>query len=371
MKWWPNHFLQRGTQFSDFWKNYFNSGKRNMLFVMGKGFDSRMNYGISQMLEINSDCDLTCMVVNLLEGEFSPSQAFAEDAERNFSQLNKILGKRNNLMQFDLQMMEGSRRVGGRKAALLFADHNILKPYTDIVVDISAMPRNVYFPLIKQILNLLDSDENKIMKNLHVIVAEEFSLDIKISAKELDENASYMFSFSGSMELEALAETPVIWFPILGEGKQEQLNIIYKFLKNNVRNLEIEVCPVIPFPARNPRRVDDLIIQYHLFFENHEVEQRNIIFADEQNPFDVYRQIRDAGIHYKEALEPLSGCRKVITATSSKLLSLGALMAAEEGDMAVAYVGAQGYTLNKTESKDNPEVGFELFEVWIAGEPYC
>lgn len=231
----------------------------------------------------------------------------------------------------------------------------------------------VFFPLINQILIVLaynDIREKKI--NLHVVVAEDFSQDIRTSAKELDENASYMFSFFADMELESHADSPIIWFPVLGEGKQIQISTIYKLLEPRIFNREIEVCPVLPFPSRNPKRVDNLIMEYHRFFVEHNIESRNVIFADEQNPFDVYHQIRNAGLHYDVALEPLGGCRKVVSATSSKLLSLGALMAAREGKMAVAFVGSQGYTLDKKEKEKESAIGddCELFEIWINGEPY-
>lgn len=227
IKWWPDHFLQRGNEFDFFWKEYLNSSQKNILFILGKGFDPRMNCGITRILRVESNCKLTCMAINFQEGEFSPSRAYMDKVSYNFEQLKHLLSGRHTLINKELKMIEGKRRIGGRKAAELFADKEILSPYTDIVVDISAMPRNIYFPLINQILMLLDKADIKEQgKNLHVIVAEDFSQDIKISAKELDENASYMFSFSANMELEDSAETPLIWFPLLGEGKQEQINEI-------------------------------------------------------------------------------------------------------------------------------------------------
>jgi len=371
LRWWPHNFLQSGDGFDQFWQSYLHAGDRNILFILGKGFDSRMNCGIEKILGFKERLKLTCMMINIQEGEFSPSRAYLHEVEDNYCKLKKLLEDRCDLIEEDLAMLKDTRRVGGRKAAVLFTDENLLLPYTDVVVDISAMPRNIYFPLIKQIDNLIQNMVHKgLGKNLHVIVAEEFIRDIRIR-QELDENASYMFSFSGGMELEGNADTPIIWFPILGEGKQEQLDIVYKLLEISVKNKEIEICPVIPFPARNPRRGDDLIVQYHEFFERHEVESRNIIFADEQNPFDVYRQICNAAMHYEEALKPLEGCRNIISAMSSKLLSIGALIAAKERDMAVAFVGAQGYSLDEESNNQLLDVEWELFEVWVSGEPYC
>lgn len=361
--WWPDNFHCKGEKFESFWQEYLNIGKKRILYILGKGFDVRMNVGISKLISYNQSVDLDCYVVMYNEGIGNPSIQNQSLADDNFSDLEKILTARAKIHIADLQIPDGNHKIQGRRAAELFSNKNDVCDYTDIVVDISALPRNIYFPMISQLIKLCKEE------NLHVIIAENSGLDINIKARELDENANYMFSFSGNMELIGSEQLPIVWFPVLGEGKSLQLEIILKTIRNNLPLETLEICPILPFPAQNPRRVENLIDEYHRFLlEEFKVEPRNIIYAEEQNPFDVYRQIRDAGSRYDEAFHPLGGCRKVVSALSSKLLSLGALMAAQEGQMAVAYVGAQGYE-HKFGSSTTLTT-HELHGVWLTGEPY-
>ena len=58
----------------------------------------------------------------------------------------------------------------------------------------------------------------------------------------------------------------------------------------------------------------------------------------------------------------------IISAHSSKLLSLGALLAAcDRPEVAMAHVEAQGY---QVDGKLTPPLDAVLYEIWIAGEPY-
>ena len=50
--------------------------------------------------------------------------------------------------------------------------------------------------------------------------------------------------------------------------------------------------PVLPFPSKNPRRSDNLMQEYHEFFTDHHLTSaQNFTYADEQNPFELYRKI--------------------------------------------------------------------------------
>ncbi len=102
---------------------------------------------------------------------------------------------------------------------------------------------------------------------------------------------------------------------------------------------------------------------------------RKVIFlffqSAEQNPFEVYRQIHQTVKHYNEALKPLGGCKVAISALSSKLLSIGALLAAYElkgakFSIGIANVEAQGYQIEG----DTESIKAELFTLWLIGDCY-
>ena len=99
------------------------------------------------------------------------------------------------------------------------------------------------------------------------------------------------------------------------------------------------------------------------------MEPRNILYAAEKNPFEVYRQIYRTSIHYYDALDAVDGCRVVVSAVSSKLLSIGALLASYELKqkgyrIGISNVESQGY---KMESP--PEYTAYQEELFSCGSP--
>src|SRR5262249_28573925 len=160
--------------------------------------------------------------------------------------------------------------------------------------------------------------------NLQVVVCENPELDSIILAEGVMDPAPISGFISGLTQDARPAEVRV-WAPVIGEGQGAQLEALYHYLEPH------EICPVLPFPARNPRRADSLIIEHRqLLFERMEVEPRNIIYADETNPFDVYRALCRLNARYGEAIAPLGEAKIVTSVHASKMLSLGVLLASWE-----------------------------------------
>lgn len=86
----------------------------------------------------------------------------------------------------------------------------------------------------------------------------------------------------------------------------------------------------------------------------------------------MYRQIHDAVVHYDTVLGPLGDYRFVISPMSSKLMSIGALLAAYELTyergirQEIALVGASKYYFERPSGPRRPD----LFTVWVSGECY-
>ena len=164
-----------------------------------------------------------------------------------------------------------------------------------------------------------------------------------------------------------------MWFPLLGENQRVQLARIYDLIN------PAEICPLLPSPSMDPRRGDNLVIEYReLLFDRLRVETRNFIFASETNAFEAYRQLRRAILHYAEALEPFGGSNAVISANSSKLLSVGALLAAYELNVqdgaellsrmlrhTVMMVNASSDDLDRLASESR------LQGLWLSGDCYA
>jgi hypothetical protein len=134
--------------------------------------------------------------------------------------------------------------------------------------------------------------------------------------------------FSGAMHAESVRDWPLVWFPILGENRVSQLQ---KLMTLAEIPDSAEICPVLPHPSFNPRRADDLLVEYTTpLFESRKTPTTNILHVHESNPFEAYRQLLRAMQRYKDSMKVLGGCRLVVTPLGSKLVTLGAGLACFE-----------------------------------------
>ncbi len=375
---WDPYFIRRGSQFYSFWEEYLQSGNRELLCVLGLGFDPRMCTAMRALLAAGGDGLRGCLLVEFDEGPDSPSVRHASLVSDNLAALEQLLGEGRDLQTKQVRMWSGDgpgrRRVGSRSAAQVFSDVSDFEGFTDIAIDVSALPRGICFSLIGKALYILHKAKRNQpglqLPNLHVLVTEDAALDQRIRYVGIDETAGYVHGFGGDLEAEATAGTPQVWIPILGEGQRGQLERIYTLVNPD------EICPVLPSPSFNPRRADQLLIEYReLLFDQWRVEPKNIIYASEQNPFEAYRQIHEAVLHYNQALKALRGCKAVVSALASKLLSIGGLLATYELKKAgisvgLAHVEAQGYEIAEPENSESVDHQQELFTLWLAGDCY-
>ena len=358
---WENYVLGRGPELTAFWQNRLCEPK-DILYVLGKGFDPRMCDGAELIMASGGKGKRDFLAVGFDEGPSSASQAYAANTEANWKKLSGIANGHGTLTTKEIAMWSGDgRRIGSRSAAYLFDKETDISGYTDIVVDISALPRGLYFPIVAKILHLIDR-MNGIKPHLHVFVAENPSIDAQIRDEGIDEAAEYVHGFGGGLAMEAGGPDPKVWIPLLGEGQATQLERIHELVTPD------EICPVMPFPSLDPRRPDNLLLEYReLMFDRLFVEPGNFIYASERNPFDVYRQVRRAILQYRSALEPLGKCKAVISAQSTKLLSVGALLVAYElkQDVAIANIESQGYAMGPLGQCPASEV----FGLWLTEAP--
>lgn len=375
LRWDPYALIRGNEEVSDFIGNHFENENR-VLYILGKGFDPRMNLGLKKLLQIRPELNIRCLLIEFDEGKNSYSLNYQDYVNDNYAELQK-LGK--PITEKNIKLLDGTgnkrRRVGDKGVSTLINNYTEISDYTDIIIDISSLPRGIFFSLIGTILAVVQHAETSLnpvhSQNVFVLTSENVKLDAEIAEEGIDEELNYPHGFSGGVELSL--QNPKIWFPILGEGKYTQIQKAYSKLTPH------EICPLLPFPSRNPRRSDDLILEYHrLIFDELRIERQNIMYAPEQNPFEVYRTLYSAIRNYDSALSILNGCRAIISTFSSKLLSIGALLAAYQLhnmddpplNVGILNVDAQGYRI-KDEKRFKSLVGeTEIFISWLLGEPY-
>jgi hypothetical protein len=367
---WSTYARASGTDLETFFAEHFNGSSRSLCFIMGRGFDPRMVTAIRSMRRV---CPLLPVHVILLtfdEGELSPSRKYDEVVQGNMKVLMETIDEKDISVRTLSMFSAERRRITARSAEALFKDIAEFKDFSDIVVDVSALPRSVFMPVIAKLLHLIDGSSLE-APNLFVLADENVRLDSVIVEEGLDEEADYVHPFRGDAERESTAAKPRVWFPLLGENQGNQLRKIADLVKPS------EVCPLLPAPSRNPRRGDDLVIEHREFlFDSLRVDPRNFLYASEDNPFEVYRQLMLAISHYGTTLEPLGGANAILTATSSKLLSIGAVLAAYElkkskTRIAIAHIEAHGYAIavQLDELHRISEDGVTHC-LWLAGECY-
>ncbi|MDG7006667.1 MAG: hypothetical protein JRN06_00315 [Nitrososphaerota archaeon] len=368
---WGVYFQARGSEFREFWDDFLKARRRSILYIMGIGFDPRGTMGLEAVKKAG-DFDLECLAMKVDEGQSSPSRRYQELTDENESRIKELAGPKFEQRKISMWSQDG-RRIGPRSAATTIQDLSGYPNCTDIVVDISSLPRGLYFPLVGKLLYLVDAKnigrDPDMMTNLHVIVAENAEMDTLITGAGVDENASFVPGFTGTLVAESSSETPKIWIPILGEKRTVQFERIYDLVQPT------EICPVLPSPSTNPRRGDNLMLEYRdLLLEKLKVDPNNFTYVSEQNPFETYRHIRSIIARYDVSLEALGGCQVIISALSNKLPSIGALLAAYEmkntsRGVGMAYVDSQGYTIEGDLESTKGQT--RLWELGIAGEFYA
>ena len=333
---------------------------------MGGGFDPRMCFCLDLIVNDNCCAKLDCLLLDLGGNDGSISSDLQSRVVQNNSELKRMMEGRGILKEEKLKMEDETGRVIGSRSVVGIVNNYDFDQHTDIIVDISSLPLNIYFPLIGRILNILD--ERKLGINLHVVVAENVRMDQCIKNDGLSDDATYLYGFGGNLELESETVNPLVWIPILGEDQSAQLEPIKDLTRPS------EICPVLPSPSIDPRRGDKILLESRDLIDLLSIESGNIIYASERNPFEVYRQINKTIEYYRTALKPLGDARFAISPLSGKLMSMGALLVAyEEGvsnkkTVGIAHVESSGYTM---QDNCNDLMSFcKPFSLWIFGDCY-
>ncbi len=364
---WNTNVLLKNDQVDELWSKHFDK-ERVSLFILGKGFDPRMNIGITKFMKHAKTASVDCLLLDFDEGDLSSSKQYQPIVDENFETLKLIVpSDRIRIEKIKVWSETNKRRIGDRMAADLFSDENSLTNYSDIILDISALPRGIYFSLLAKLITIVDSCSPT--PNLFVLTTENSALDYKISEEGIEQDLDYQYGFAAN--LESTVQLPVLWLPLLGENKNEQFNKANEHIKPQ------EVCPILPFPAIDPRRSDNILIHHReSLFDGLRIVPQNILYASEQNPFEVYSKLVATFQKYETSFKVLGGCRAVISSFSSKLLSIGALLAAYEllyhmgKKVNILNVDSLGYTIEDVNSAKKLKDESEVFVTWLTGEPY-
>lgn len=339
---WNHYVFRRGKGVHELWDRMHHKGKLRLLYIAGRGFDVRAQAVMKQYVANlkASGCEVvSAKLVLLAFTGYALEQDVQDLTEENAAALEQMFSP---LGPVEVVTMGGSSDGEddiGASNALRLATQEVLAhiaDQTDVVLDVSSLPRMTYLALLTGILTKLIPSRSVVAGQPHplaangvsfqVLVAEDSRLDGLIRAEDPSNELVQIPGFSGAFHAETVKDWPLVWFPILGENRVNQLT---KVLTSSDVAASAEICPVVPHPSTNPRRADDLLVEYmDLLFRSRQTP--NIVYVHESNPFEAYRQLLSAMRRYKQSLNVLGNCRLLVTPLGSKLVTVGAGLACFE-----------------------------------------
>ena len=341
---WDPCVAHRGDDVKKFFVEYFSKSARKVLVVAGAGFDPRSRTAATQL----SEAATSMRALLIRENRPNPPQDELDRAEANTNALLATLIERqiehHHVEHVEIFGTDGAV-VGGRNIINVL-DRQNLEGVTDVMVDISGLSAGTTFPIIRYFVEY--TCRGRATTNLHVVVVHNPRLDAAIRSIASDA-PSYVHGFKGRSTLIDTADAARLWLPQLARGGRATLERLYDFIGPH------DTCPILPFPASEPRLGDALVEEYLTELQDTwSVDARNIVYSDEGDPLDLYRTILGLDDVRKPVFAETGGSMLILSPLGSKVMALGALMAALERDLPVAYLESIGYEFQATGARGRP-----------------
>ena len=350
---WDPCVAHRGEETDKFLDEYFAQRDQTILLVAGIGGDPRPAAVAGRL----AGTAATIKAVLLTETRPSPSEDQLERAARNRRILLAMIPESQDVA---VKIFGVDDAVVGGRNVIKAMRREALANVTDVVVDTSGLSIGTSFPIVRYFVERIESETKP--PNLHVVLAHDPQLDAAIRSVPGDA-PSYVHGFKGGSTLSRTEGTAKLWLPQLASGRRVAFRRLYDFVAPH------DTCPILPFPASDPRRGDMLAEEYLTEFESSwSVDARNIVFADESDPLDLYRTLLQLDDLRQPVFEATGGSMLVLSPLGGKAMALGALLAAMERDLPVAYIEPVDYEVG-------PELPREihspnLIHVWLEGDAY-
>lgn len=352
---WQKCVYHRGRYAEPFLRTYVGDPGRRVLLIAGAGFDPRSGTLPRLIAEVAGDRVRGCF---LREDRPTPPADLLSRADSNEHALRELIP--TSTVDHVAVFSPDTAVIGGR-AAVRLVNSVPLDGLTDVFVDLSALSIGVAFPVIRHLAAVAE----KRNVNLHVVVVDEPATDAGIEAISTDAPDT-VHGFKGGWGLDANSRAVRLWMPQLARGKRQMLERIHQRIQPHA------VCPILPFPADNPRLADELMEHYQQELENTwAVDARDIVYASERDPLDLYRTILRLDDARRRVFAAIGGSQIILSPVGSKALALGALMAALDRDFTIMYVEALGYTVDFARLDETRTARpSRLVHIWLYGDAY-
>lgn len=351
-----DYIWHANTDAAEFIRDYF-SKSLNILYIGSIGFDPRTLTTYRRLKESAGD---KVTPLFLLEERKEGSADLKDRAWEREQSLPDELGFKPKICRVPIFAEDGAPIGGAELIRVASAEIPDITDFSDIVIDICAMSRGIFFPLTRYLREIIRVSGKPI--SLHILVVDQPALDYSYSPDYYD-SAGWMRGFDGGAGLLSKNNKAVkLWMPQLMSQRKSVYETLYKFVNPH------DVCPVLPFPGIKAKMVDELVIEYNDYITSTwDTALQNIVLAAESDPLDMYHTVLRVDAARKKIFE---NSFTILSPMGSKVSTIGGLLAAMDLNLPVAYVETIGYFENKsTESLELPNEE-RLVHVWVDGPIY-
>lgn len=215
---WDHYVYRRGNGIHEMWDNLFKERPVRLLYIAGRGFDVRAQSVMQKFVDNLKASGGEIESAQLLLVGFSDYELEEDIAHltiENAGRLGEIFAQVGAVKDIPIGSSYGDEDDISPSIALSMGVKAVLEEvseHTDIVLDVSSMPRVVYLALLTSLLNKLVPDKNisdggphplaVSRVNFQVLVADDARLDGNILAEDPSNDLVLIPGFSGAMHVD-------------------------------------------------------------------------------------------------------------------------------------------------------------------------
>lgn len=353
---WQNCIANFDADVGTFVTTYFGETHRRCFVVAAAGFDPR-SLTITEMLAARLGDRVSGLFIREERG--TPDVAHVAAADANAAALQAAVPM-SDIAVIEIFGPDGAP-VGGARTGALIGGTPIPDGTSDVVLDMTALSIGIGFPIARLLLEYCE----RIGIAFHLMIASNPELDDAIASEQGDRPIAVR-GFAGDGALDDDLEIARIWVPQLARGRSSALAAIGRSIAKIYK-----ICPVVPFPARDPRRADALVTEYGGQLAGEwAVDPRDLVYVSESNPLDCYRTLSTLKARYDRTVEGVFHPSVILSPVGSRVMAAGALMAAIEHELPVHYIETVRYDFDpaQPEELETPDMVVHLL---LSGPAYA
>lgn len=329
----------------------------NILYIGSIGFDPR-TLTTYRLLKESAGDKVTPFF--LLEERKEGSADLKDRAWKREQSLPDELGFKPKICRVPIFAEDGAPIGGTELIRVARAEIPDITDFSDIIIDICAMSRGIFFPLTRYLRDIIRASGKPV--SLHILVVDQPAVDYSYIPDYYD-SAGWMRGFDGGAgQLSKNNKAVKLWMPQLMGQRKTVYETLYKFVNPQ------DVCPVLPFPGIKAKMVDELVIEYSEHITSTwDTALQNIVLAAESDPLDMYHTVVRVDAARKKIFE---NSFTILSPMGSKVSTIGGLLAAMDLNLPVAYVETIGYFENKSPESLALSNEERLVHVWVDGPIY-